>query len=295
LNIFYIKELKNFEDILSKKEKMLPKYVRKVIAWFKIKFVKANLEKNVIILPDVSKDKKLKKTLSKMINDNNIKTVVLSKNLNDNEKLKIFLNSYNIDILDGRYLFRFMIFDVVNFILEKKSKKLQDIELSLMLNELDDINIKTIFKFAKNVKRLNIVTNHIELFKKIEQRLSEEGIMVMISNNKRKSLLKSDVVINVDFVEENLREYKLNNNCAIIIQHTLIPPLIIGGYINYIYIPFLFYPKIYNRVMGNHQYIFTFRIAFHNILNNITVWCIPRSLCSIGMRNNIAYSAHSTD
>ena len=40
--------------------------------------------------------------------------------------------------------------------------------------------------------------------------------MVMVSNNKRKSLLKSDIVLNIDFVEENLKEYKLNNNCTII-------------------------------------------------------------------------------
>ena len=220
MNIFYIKEFKCYDEILNAREKNFPKFIKKIWAGLKIKFGKFNLEDNILILP-INKNKKvsnkkLQKIMKRIVKSNAVKCVVLSKELNLNDEFKCLLNSFNIDILDGRFLFRFVVFYVIDFVLEKRNKKIQDIELSLLLNELDDINMRTIFEFAKKVKRLNIVTNHMELFKKVEQKLYDEGIMIMISNNKRKSLLKSDIVLNLDFVEENLKEYKLNCNCTII-------------------------------------------------------------------------------
>lgn len=220
MSIFYIKDIKNMEDILNDREKKLPNFIKKVMANLKIRFGRVSKNGNIIVLPirenhEIS-IKKLKKIIRNVTKKNICKSIVLNKNLNCNCELKNVLYSHNIDVLNGRYLFRFLIFNIIDFILEKKNKKIQDIELSIMLNELDEINIKTIFIFAKRVKRLNIITNHIELFKRVEQKLYDEGIIIMVSNNKKKSLLKSDIAINIDFVEENLKEYKLNSDCTIV-------------------------------------------------------------------------------
>lgn len=220
MSIYYIRNMRNYEELLSDREKRLPRCANKICACFKIVFSRFTKKGNIIILHLKENQKisinKIQKLVADIVKKEKCKSVVLSKKLNNNEELKNILNSYNIEILNGRYLFRFLIFDILDFILKKINKKIQDMELSVMVNELDEINAKSIFLLAKKVKRLNIITNHIEVFKKIEQKLSDEGIMIMVSNNKRKSLLKSDVVINIDFVEENLKEYKLNNNCAII-------------------------------------------------------------------------------
>ena len=40
--------------------------------------------------------------------------------------------------------------------------------------------------------------------------------MLNITNNKKKSLLKSEIIINLDFVEENINKYKIYNNAIII-------------------------------------------------------------------------------
>lgn len=40
--------------------------------------------------------------------------------------------------------------------------------------------------------------------------------MITISNNKRKSLYKSDIIINIDFVEEDINKFILNKKAIII-------------------------------------------------------------------------------
>ena len=67
------------------------------------------------------------------------------------------------------------------------------------------------------MKRLNVITNHIEKGKRIQEYLYNNfGIMLNVTNNKRKSLLKSEIIINIDFVEEDINRYKIYDNAIII-------------------------------------------------------------------------------
>lgn len=64
---------------------------------------------------------------------------------------------------------------------------------------------------------MNIITNHIDKCKKIEEYLYNEfGIMLNISNNKRKSLLKSKIIINMDFPEETINKYRIYDNALVL-------------------------------------------------------------------------------
>ena len=70
---------------------------------------------------------------------------------------------------------------------------------------------------AQNVKRINIVTNHINKFRKLEEQLyNEMGIVLNISNNKNKSLLNVKLIINIDFPEEIINKYDIYNNAIIV-------------------------------------------------------------------------------
>lgn len=69
----------------------------------------------------------------------------------------------------------------------------------------------------KKYKKVNIVTNHIEKFKKIEEQiLQEEGIMIAVGDNKRKSLSKSKIILNVDFPSELINKYSIYEEAIII-------------------------------------------------------------------------------
>ncbi len=87
----------------------------------------------------------------------------------------------------------------------------------MLINDFTQINVDIIIHIAKNIKRLNIVTNHINKCKKIEEYLYDEfGIMLNVSNNKRRSILKSELIINLDFPEELINNYRINDKAVII-------------------------------------------------------------------------------
>lgn len=87
----------------------------------------------------------------------------------------------------------------------------------MLINDFTDINKEIIIHIAKNIKRLNVVTNHINKCKKIEEYLYNEfGIMLNISNNKRRSLLKSEIIINMDFPEEIINKYRIYDKSVIL-------------------------------------------------------------------------------
>ena len=62
-----------------------------------------------------------------------------------------------------------------------------------------------------------VVTNHIEKLRKIEKEIQEkEGILIVVTNNKNKSLLKSQIIINMDFNKEVLNQYKIYDEAIIL-------------------------------------------------------------------------------
>ena len=160
---------------------------------------------------------KIAKRINKKLYDNNIENVVLSNYLEKNEILKQKLYCQNINILDGRYLFYLLIPEIIEYILKRQKVKLQNGEVTLLINDFTQNNAKIITYIAQNVKRVNIVTNHSNKFKKVEDYLYNElGVILNITNNKSKSLSNANLIINIDFPEEIINKYEINSNAIIV-------------------------------------------------------------------------------
>jgi len=173
-----------------------------------------------LLLNKQTKDKKIN-SIAKKLNDelykNCIENVVLSNEFEDLDTFKKELYAENINILNGKILFKYLILDTIKYIYNNQNKKLEEGQISILVNDNTELNLENIIDIAKQVKRLNIVTNNIQKFKKIEEYLYNEfGIMIRVSNNKKKDLLKSDIVINLDFPKESLKKYILPNKCIMI-------------------------------------------------------------------------------
>ena len=70
---------------------------------------------------------------------------------------------------------------------------------------------------ARNAKRLNIITSNTKKFKNLIDYLFEElGILIKLSNNLNFNLKSSDVIVNMDFTEENLNKLAIPNNATIV-------------------------------------------------------------------------------
>lgn len=190
-----------------------PNFIEKILNLIRVK-------ENTIILPINEKttenkiEKLAMKTYKKITKISNSKKIVLSKEMKEEEKYINYLNTYGMEISDGRWLFEILLTDIVKYITEKQ--KIEKVNISILINDLTDIEFNNIKILAQKYNMINIVTNHIAKFRKLENQLKEEGIIITITNNKKKSLMKSNIIVNVDFPKELLNKYSLNENACII-------------------------------------------------------------------------------
>ena len=181
------------------------------------------LQDNKIILPINNEEISLEKAeilankTKKILDNTNCKKIIISKKIKNYIQYINYLNTYNCEIIDGRWLFEVLSEKNLDYIIKKKKLKKHEIQLSILVNDLSDIMLEIIKNIIKQYKKVNIVTNHIEKFKNIEEKiLSSEGIMLVISNNKKKSLAKSQLILNVDFPSELINKYNIYEEAIIV-------------------------------------------------------------------------------
>ncbi len=183
-----------------------------------------NVKNNSIIMLPFEKnrtisEKQQERTAIKIANmmyDKQSQNIVLASNL-ENGALKKMLIEKNCKVLDGRWLFKFLIPKILYYISEKQGKELAKCEIALMTNNNEENNLQMIADIAPKVKMVNIITDDIDRFKTIESYLMEHyGIIIRVTNNRRKALIKSGIIINMDFSEEKFNKYNIPINGVIV-------------------------------------------------------------------------------
>ena len=188
---------------------------------FKFKKIIVNGEK-ILINRDVNKINlrskvKIVNLLRRYLLENKSKQIILSENLKKNNDFFNLLQSNNIDIVNGKWLFKILVPDIVEEIVKKNNLKKEELEIIFTVNKLDSQIENYIELFSMKFKSVGIVTNHISKFKRIEEKLyKNNGILITVTNNRRKSLLKSNIIINIDFPKELLNKFAINDNAIII-------------------------------------------------------------------------------
>lgn len=182
------------------------------------------LQEDKIILPvgdsellDSKKSEKLAKKTIKILNKTLCNKIVVSKQIKKQEQYINYLYSKNIDIVDGKWLFEVLSCDCLDYILKKQNLKKQETSVAIMVNELTEYRLQIIKTLVTDYKKVTIVTNHMDKFRKIEKQILEElGITLIITNNKKKSLAKTKIILNLDFPEELVNKYNLLEDSTII-------------------------------------------------------------------------------
>lgn len=219
--IIYLKEMSSYDDILKKEYNKIPLFFKKVLFLYKNIFniiTKKNIEENKIwILPIKEKYSitKIEKILRKNLkHKENI--YLVSSQLKENKICKIMEDIKQEYIIEEK-LKKYLIFEVLKYILKIYNKELCDLELTILVNNTSNINMYLIEELAKKIKALKIVSLNIYKFKNLEEKLyAEYGIPIQFSNSYRKSLEKSKIIINFDFNEFEINEYEIFNNAIII-------------------------------------------------------------------------------
>ena len=184
-------------------------------------FNKVTRDKNkMIINVNLEKAKfetkiKIVKSIKKILTEEKSRQIVVTKKLKQDTEFINLLHGCDINICDSKWLFKQFTNEIIQSTL--KDKKKEECEIWICINEIYDLAQEYIYKFAKEFKRINIVTNHIGKFQKIEDKLyKEEGILINITNNRRKSLSKAKLILNIDFPKETLNQFTIYEKADII-------------------------------------------------------------------------------
>ena len=179
-------------------------------------------EKEIFSLPinenvKMKKNKKVATKLIKILKEENARKVVLSNNLFENEILLSTLKENRMDIIDGKLIYKILLPKIIEKICYYKNSKIEEEKITILTDEYNEINKSNILVFSQNAKMLNIVTNFTNKFVTTANYLYEEfGILVKVSNNIRKDLLNSNIIINIDFNNDLINKYYINTKAIIV-------------------------------------------------------------------------------
>ncbi len=195
------------------------------------------IEKNEIIIPKIPKIKKngqsiikrlnikkrentikrLSKKTIDLLNKTNCDKIALSKELKKEEKFVNYLYSENIEVVDGKFLFSLLAPEILEYIIIKKKMDEKKLRIAILVNDINQIVIENMKIIAEKCKNITIVTRHINRIRELQRKLYDnQGIVVVVSNNRRRALYRSNIILNFDFPEEILNKYTINERANII-------------------------------------------------------------------------------
>lgn len=176
-------------------------------------------EDKIAILPykTLKRFKKVKMYFIRKVLEKLDVQVVLSKYLSKIDGLENSLNRANIKTIKGNKLINYLYVPIIKYICKIKNEEIYKQEITILAKKYSVLLEEQIVEIAKEVKRIQIVTTNIKQFENLEYKLNDiVGIPCQVTNNKRKSLLNSKNIINIDFDEETLNKYNINRNAIVI-------------------------------------------------------------------------------
>ncbi len=210
----YLKEAQK-EEIF--RQSSMPKCIQKII-WFMIKktnwilLKKIEENKKIYFIPNIEQKvtyQKIRKKLEKEKTQTQKVQLVLANTI---KPYASYFQGYKIII--GRSIYLLCLESIIEKILQEEPLALQDVYL--LTNSYREQNVRIIKKLAPKVKTMNIITQEIEKYKVLEEMMQEQGIILSVANNKKKSLKKAKIIINLDFSEKQLMEYSIFRHSIII-------------------------------------------------------------------------------
>lgn len=189
----------------------------------KIKLMFCGFKKNIIedtksiVLEIFDLKEKTFSKLFKFIKENCISWVCLSKDLIENDDMVLFLCEQNVKIFDGKWLFKNLTPKTLEYVMKMKKESLVNQEISILTNSIDKTLVYIIENIAKSSKVVNIVTKNERLFKRLKDNLyNKYGIILNFYDNNKKALLKSSIILNYNFSNEEINYFLIPHNSVVI-------------------------------------------------------------------------------
>lgn len=219
IHIIYVKELTDICEIFREDSK-LPMWLKQVILLLKKIFCVLTIKENgVCVLPyrEVKHFFKIKLWLLKRVFARIDLPMVLSQYLSSIEEVNEIFASSKLVLITGKGIANYLLPEVLQYIAKMLGEEIQKQEVTVLVEKKTIEIEKMILELATKVKRIQIVTPNLSQFNRLENELETKfGIACTISNNKRKSLAKSKIIININASETYVNQFNLNPHAIVI-------------------------------------------------------------------------------
>lgn len=211
----YIKRLKKDDKIDDLKK--VPKFLHKML-------INITKRTNNFYTNTIDEDKKIYLIIDE--NNKNIYKNIIKKLKNEKTKtqkvqivleddLKEYIDYFSeFKILNGKDFMNNNVKAILEKILENTPMALQDV--FILTNKYNEQSIRMIKNIGQEFKSVNVISKEIEKYKTLEDILESEIIVFSIANNKKKSLKKAKIILNMDFSNEQLQEYNICRSAIIV-------------------------------------------------------------------------------
>ena len=169
-------------------------------------------DKKIYLIIDEN-NKNIYKNIIKKLKNEKTKTQKVQIVLEDD--LKEYIDYFSeFKILNGKDFMNNNVKAILEKILENTPMALQDV--FILTNKYNEQSIRMIKNIGQEFKSVNVISKEIEKYKTLEDILESEIIVFSIANNKKKSLKKAKIIINMDFSNEQLQEYNICRSAIIV-------------------------------------------------------------------------------
>lgn len=153
-----------------------------------------------------------------------VSNLVLSDKLRQNEEfMESFYQSQKetlkrkVHILDGKGLMPYLIKEIIEYLLQKQGKMIELEDLYLLIKQDSSQYKENISFLSQYFKTITIVTPCLARYQKFANQLIEiNNAMVVVTNNKKKSLRRAKWVVNFDMTQEEMKKYTIYRTATIL-------------------------------------------------------------------------------
>ena len=216
---------KNIKKLNRKIEKRIRK-IKKCALRVNVKIVPSNeVIKIVKKLEAIEKNKKIKETeKNKKIKEvDKIKEIEKIKRISEQnlEEKKLKIHTFDInnlvnEIEQSKNIYSENSIEILNNIMKDGKKETKEQSVYILLEQSSNLNNIKIKEMLNQYKIVYIITDNVKQYRKIEQFADEEAEMLIILNNRKKSLSKAKYIINYDFRQENIEKFNINRTATIL-------------------------------------------------------------------------------
>lgn len=233
MGIIYIKESIDDYELIRNNEEKLFGCIKRIIAIKRIiknEIVIKDIDENnkIMIIPRLYENEEIKKN-NKLINQiiENIKKcekdvfkirkIVLSKKMKKYKELNTILSLNKYEVVQGKEFTKYCLNSIIQYIYKYRKRKMCEDNIAILIDEKDKFILEKIKLLAMHFKTVNVISSNLKQFERFEKDLyHKSGVLINVSNNKRKSLLKMDIIINYNLKNGQIEQYEINKNAIII-------------------------------------------------------------------------------